>query len=85
MKKLSLLHAWRGVVLDNGQIVAWPALLLDHNEAFNKVRTLSNYRCRWRQWDGGMPVDFDSGASQEDKDAVEAWIAAANAVSDADA
>lgn len=71
--------AWRGVVLKDGSIWAWPMLLMDHNEAFGALPTLGRHRARWRQWSPGGPVDFDKGASQKDQDRVNAWVKAANA------
>lgn len=54
-------------------------LLMDHRQAFAAMPTLENYRCRWRQWSPEGPVDFDPGASDQDKAAVEAWVEFANA------
>lgn len=67
--------AWRGVVLQNGVIWAWPMLLMDHSEAFAVLPHLQReMRVRWRQWDAGGPVDFDQGTSDEDKQLVNDWI-----------
>lgn len=71
--------AWRGIVLNDGSIWAWPMLLMDHAQAFAVLPTLKQHRCRWRQWDAGIAVDFDSGASTEDRAAVNAWVERANA------
>lgn len=67
--------AWRGVVVD-GVVWAWPMILMDHNAAFREFNHLSNYTCRWRQWQPGGPVDFDDGCSPEDREKVEKWLAA---------
>lgn len=70
--------AWRGVVLDDGSIWAWPTLLMDHNEAFSKIGLLSDYRARWRQWSADGAVDFDPGTSDTDRLAVQDWVERAN-------
>lgn len=75
---MSLLKAWRGVVLESGEIVAWPSLLLTHEDAFAAIPLLSRYRARWRQWSTDEPVDFDPDTSPEDRAAVKAWIERAN-------
>lgn len=59
-----------------GEVWAWPMLLWDHNDAMFKLDWLSESTCRWRQWDVGKKVDFDPGASDEDKAKVLAWIEA---------
>jgi hypothetical protein len=69
--------AWRGVVWE-GEVWAWPTLLFDHNQAFAVFPALNRYTCRWRQWEPGGPIDFDLGASEEDKRKVEAWVKAAS-------
>lgn len=66
--------AWRGVVLESGEIWAWPMLLMDHNQAFNVLPMLEKHRARWRQWSPGDRVDFDAGASDEDIERVNAWV-----------
>lgn len=70
--------AWRGVVLDDGTIWAWPTVLLSHNEAFGILPCIEEYRCRWRQWSPDEAPDFGRGASDEDKQLVRDWIARAN-------
>lgn len=67
--------ALRGVVDADGDIVAWPTLLAEHLDAFYTLPHLEDYRCRWRQWKAGGPVDFDPGASPEDCARVEAYVA----------
>ena len=70
--------AWRGVVFE-GEVWAWPTILLTHNAAFMEWPPLrSGCTCRWRQWDAGGPIDFDPGASAEDVAKVEAWVRAAS-------
>lgn len=59
-----------------GEVWAWPTLLFDHNDALFKWDVLNEHTCRWRQWEPGGKVDFDPGASEEDKAKVLAWIAA---------
>lgn len=66
--------AWRGVVDGDGDVVAWPMLLMDHNTAFATLPHLRDYRARWRQWDLGAAIDFDPGVTAEDKAKVEAWV-----------
>lgn len=68
--------AYRGVVMPDGTVWAWPMLLWDHNQAFAAFDYLSGYRCRWRQWDADKPADFDPGTSDEDKAIVNAWLEA---------
>lgn len=65
--------AWRGVVFD-GQVWAWPTLLMTHEEAFMHMPMLRNYGARWRQWEPGSEVDFDPGASPEHRALVHAWL-----------
>lgn len=64
--------AWRGVVHD-GEVWAWPTVLWDHKAALSILPWLAE-GCRWRQWEPGGAVDFDPGASDEDKRLVEEWI-----------
>lgn len=58
--------AWRGVVVD-GAVWAWPMVLMDHSTAFQMFPRLSNYTCRWRQWEprpcpgGGVYLCDDEG------------------------
>jgi hypothetical protein len=54
-------------------------LLLDHEQAFGKLRHLREYTARWRQWTPGGDIDFDPGVSAEDQAKVEAWVKAASA------
>lgn len=61
-----MILAWRGVVDEDGDVVAWPTLLLDHNQAFATLGRLRNYRARWRQWEPGGRIDFDPGADPAD-------------------
>jgi hypothetical protein len=70
--------AWRGVVDKDGDVWAWPMLLWDHNDAFGTLPVLKKHRARWRQWDHGGRIDFEPGASDEDKAKVEAWVKAAS-------
>ncbi len=74
-----MILAWRGVVDRQGDVVAWPTLLMDHNAAFAVLPYLKGYRVRWRQWENGAGayIDFDPGASQEDREKVQAWVDAA--------
>lgn len=78
-----MIFAWRGIVDEGGDVVAWPTVLMDHNAAFATLPMLRDYRARWRQWDNepGAPIDFDPGASQEDREKVQAWVDAAQGVS----
>jgi hypothetical protein len=70
--------AWRGVVF-HGEVWAWPTVLFDHRDAFAAWPSLGEGQtCRWRQWEPGGRIDFDPGASDEDKALVEAWIKAAS-------
>jgi hypothetical protein len=73
--------AWRGVVDNDGHIWAWPTLLMTHDQAFAAEVgwAIEDYRARWRQWEPGGPVDFDPGASNEDRAAVVSWVTAASA------
>jgi len=73
-----MMPAWRGVVV-GGAVWAWPTVLWDHNDAFAALPLLGKYTCRWRQWSEGGSIDFDDGASDEDKALVEAWVKAASA------
>lgn len=71
--------AWRGVVLNDGSIWAWPTLLMDHAQAFSALPYLEkNQRARWRQWAADEAVDFDLNVSAEDKQLVRKWVARAN-------
>ena len=63
--------AYRGVVDSDGDIVVWPTLLADHSQAFRTLWHLKDYRARFRQWNPGEEVDFDAGASDDDKSMVE--------------
>lgn len=65
----------RGIVWE-GEVVAWPTILMDHNAAFATWPPLAEYTCRWRQWDNeaGAKVDFDPGCSDEDKTKVLDYI-----------
>jgi hypothetical protein len=65
--------AWRGFVVD-GEVWAWPTLLFDHKDAMATLHALKDYTCRWRQWEPGGRIDFDRGASAEDRAKVEAWV-----------
>lgn len=65
--------AWRGVVLD-GEVWAWPMLLLTHVEAFAVLPVLSRASCRWRQWEPDGRVDFDPGCTDEERALVQAWV-----------
>lgn len=70
--------AWRGVVDEFGDVWAWPTVLMEHREAFAVLPSLASYRARWRQWSPGDSIDFDPGATPEDRAKVEAWVKAAN-------
>lgn len=67
--------AWRGFVFD-GEVWAWPTLLMTHNQAMAQMPMLTNYDARWRQWEPGGPIDWDPGVSSEDRWLVEAWLEA---------
>ena len=71
--------AYRGVVDDDGDVVAWPMLLLDHQSAFNILSWLSDYRARWRQWKPGSPPDIDPGG-EEYRPQIEEWLRKINAL-----
>jgi hypothetical protein len=66
--------AWRGVVDQDGDVIAWPTPLMDHKEAFYKLPWLADYRARWRQWSPDGDIDFDKGVSPEDRAKVIEWI-----------
>jgi hypothetical protein len=70
---------WRGVVVD-GVVWAWPTLLMTHDQAFAAFPYLSDYTARFRQWNPGESVDFDSGVSDDDRALVKAWIDLADPV-----
>lgn len=70
--------AWRGVVLDTGEVWAWPMLLMDHSQAFAVLPMLQKNRARWRQWSPGGKVDFDPDVSREDLLIVQTWVDAAS-------
>jgi hypothetical protein len=69
--------AWRGIVF-KGEVWAWPTALMTHAQAFARRPDLHDYSCRWRQWTPGGVIDFDPGASDADKQLVEAWVAVAS-------
>lgn len=71
--------AWRGVLMPDGSIWAWPMLVLDHKTAFQHFSCLRKYKIRWRQWEAGGPIDYDEDPSVEDSDRIEAWVKAASA------
>lgn len=78
-----MILGWRGIVDRDGDVVAWPMLLMDHKTAFGILPRLGrDYKARWRQWDNdpGSRIDFDPGASQEDRDKVQAWVDAAQGI-----
>lgn len=58
----------RGIVWE-GEVVAWPTILMTHDQAFAAYPPLREYTARWRQWDNeaGAKVDFDKPVSDEDK------------------
>lgn len=67
--------AWRGFVTHDGEIIAWPTLLSEHNFFHGTFRTTdADFAARWRQWEPGERVSFDPGATPEAKAAVEAWL-----------
>lgn len=70
--------AWRGVVLNDGTIWAWPTVLMTHTDAFCACAYLAENRARWRQWAEGGPVDFDPDTSVADKAMVNEWVARAS-------
>lgn len=65
----------RGIVW-SGEVIAWPTILMTHDQAFAAYSPLRKYTCRWRQWDNepGANVDFDPGASKEDQQKVLDYI-----------
>lgn len=69
-----MILAWRGVVDEDGDVVAWPMLLMDHAQAFQVLPRLANYTCRWRQWEPGGRIDFDPDSTPADQAKVEEWI-----------
>lgn len=69
--------AWRGVVF-NGEVRAWPTILMTHNEAFAVFPPLAEYTARWRQWKSGGAIDFDNDVTPEDRALVERWVANAS-------
>ncbi len=79
-----MILGWRGIVDRDGDVIAWPTVLMQHSDAFSALPSMvsRNYRARWRQWDGepGARIDFDPGASQEDSAKVQAWVDAAQGV-----
>ncbi len=79
-----MILGWRGIVDKDGDVIAWPTVLMDHNAAFGVLPSMTSrdYRARWRQWDNepGASIDFDPGASQEDIDKVQSWVDAAQGV-----
>lgn len=58
----------------NGEVWAWPTLVMTHDEAFHNLINLRDYTCRWRQWAPGGPIDFDPGYSREDRNLVIDWV-----------
>lgn len=67
--------ALRGVMGCDGDIHAWPMLLADHATAWRAIPGLDcGLRARWRQWNVGGPVDFDVGATPEDRALVQAYV-----------
>ena len=67
--------AWRGIVDADGDVIAWPMLLLDHCEAFRTMPVLQrDLRARWRQWSPGGAPDFDPGVTPDDQALVEEWL-----------
>lgn len=71
--------AWRGLVV-NGEVWAWPMVLLDHAQAMETISLLRKYTARWRQWSPGTAPDFDPGVSAEDKALVETWLVSIGAL-----
>lgn len=66
--------ALRGVVDKDGDVVAWPTLLMDHSQAFGVLPHLADYRCRWRQWEPGEAIDFDPDSTPTDMAAVREYV-----------
>lgn len=68
-------YAWRGFVDHDGDIVAWPTLLADHNQFHFAFHTSDeDFIARWRQWSPGGKVDFDPGVSETTKQLVNDWV-----------
>lgn len=68
--------AWRGVVF-HGEVWAWPTILFDHRDAFNKWPPLQEgMTCRWRQWEPGGKIDFDhdTPGTPADQALVKEWV-----------
>lgn len=59
--------AWRGFVTLDGEVVAWPTLLAEHNDFHGIFHTTDDgFAARWRQWSPGAKPDIDRGAAAED-------------------
>lgn len=69
----------RGIMDAGGDIHSWPMLAMDHADFFAKLPSLQKgMRARWRQWDVDAKVDFDPGATSEDRANVEAYVRSIN-------
>lgn len=68
--------AWRGFVTHEGDVIAWPTLLADHNDFHRTFMTSDeDFAARWRQWSPGEAIDVNPCANPEGaRDTVSAWI-----------
>lgn len=68
--------AWRGFVTHDHEVIAWPTLLVEHNDFHRLFRTTdADFAARWRQWSPGGAPNFDPGAPQAARDLVAVWLA----------